>query len=73
MTFRTFPVTGLTCESCAQTVTGALNDLNGVLEVLVDLDADGTTLVTVTSTAPLEAGQVAAALDAAGGFRLAAA
>jgi len=73
VTFRTFPVTGLTCDLCARRVADTLAVLDGVLEVLVDLDADGTSLVTVTSDDPLEARQVAAALEDAGGFHLVAA
>jgi hypothetical protein len=45
--------------------------LDGVTSVEVDLSPGGESAVTVTSTAPLAAEAVAAALDEAGGYRLA--
>jgi copper chaperone CopZ len=53
----------MTCEHCVQAVTGELSTLPGVAEVRVDL-ASGA--VTVTSTVPLAAGDVRAAVDEAG-------
>ncbi|HET7358116.1 MAG TPA: heavy-metal-associated domain-containing protein [Nocardioidaceae bacterium] len=71
MTTQTFPVTGMTCGHCVQAVKGELEALAGVSDVDVDLVAGGTSTVTVTSSAPLEDTQVAAALDEAGAYQLA--
>jgi copper chaperone CopZ len=68
---NSYPVTGMTCEHCAAAVTQELTALDGVHEVAVDLAAGGTSTVTVTSAAPLDREQVAAALDEAGDYRLA--
>jgi copper chaperone CopZ len=65
-----YPVTGLTCGHCAAAVTQELSALDGVRDVAVDLSAGGTSTVTVTSDAPLDREQVAAALDEAGDYRL---
>jgi copper chaperone len=65
-----YPVTGLTCGHCAAAVTQELSALDGVHDVAVDLSAGGTSTVTVTSDAPLDREQVAAALDEAGDYRL---
>jgi copper chaperone len=59
----TYTVTGMTCGHCAQAVTRELGALPGVAAVDVDL---GTGVVTVTSAAPLAAGDVRAAVDEAG-------
>ncbi len=56
-------VTGMTCDHCVASVTEELLDVAGVSEVRVDL-ATGT--VAVTSTRPLDAGAVRAAVTAAG-------
>ena len=72
MTSATYQVTGMTCEHCVRAVTGELRALDGVGEVTVELVPGGSSLVTVTSEAPLPAGAVAAALDEAGDYRLAA-
>jgi copper chaperone len=66
-----YPVTGMTCEHCAAAVTQELTALDGVEDVAVALAAGGTSTVTVTSAAPLDPEQVAAALDEAGDYRLA--
>lgn len=70
MTTTTYSVTGMTCGHCASAVTEELNGLDGVSDVSVDLDAGGTSSVTVTSAAPLSAGDVMAALDEAGDYHL---
>jgi copper chaperone len=67
----TFAVTGMTCGHCVAAVTTELSALPGVTEVSVDLVAGGTSTVTVTSDTPIGRGQVAAALDEAGDYRLA--
>ena len=71
MTTKTFPVTGMTCGHCVQAVKSELESLAGVSHVDVELVADGTSAVTVTSSTPLEVTQVAAALDEAGAYQLA--
>lgn len=59
----TYTVTGMTCGHCVNAVSTELNNLAGVTEVNVVL---GTGAVSVISQAPLEAGQVAAAVKEAG-------
>ena len=71
MTTQTYPVTGMTCGHCEHAVTSELKTLDGVSDVAVALVAGGTPTVTVTSEAPLDESQVAAALDEAGDYRLA--
>ena len=71
MTTQTYSVTGMTCGHCAHAVTSELEELAGVSDVAVDLVAGGTSTVTVTSEAPLDDAQVAAALDEAGDYQLA--
>jgi copper chaperone CopZ len=71
MTTQTYPVTGMTCGHCEHAVTSELKTLDGVSDVAVALVAGGTSTVTVTSEAPLDESQVAAALDEAGDYRLA--
>ena len=71
MTTQTYSVTGMTCGHCASAVSSELRELAGVSDVDVDLVAGGTSTVTVTSTAPLDDAQVAAALDEAGEYQLA--
>ncbi len=72
MISATYQVTGMTCEHCARAVTEELTALAGVTGVIVDLAPDGTSAVTVSSEAPLDGHVVAAALDEAGDYRLAA-
>jgi copper chaperone CopZ len=62
-TTTTYTVTGMTCGHCVQAVTEEITALAGVSGVQVSL-ADGQ--VTVTSEAPLERADVAAAVDEAG-------
>ena len=72
MSTQTFSVTGLTCGHCASAVSSELQELPGVANVSVDLVAGGTSSVTVTSKVPVSETDVAAALDEAGGYALAA-
>jgi copper chaperone len=72
MASATYNVTGMTCEHCARAVTTELKALDGVSEVTVDLVPGGTSTVTVVSTAPVSIQDVAAALDEAGDYRMAA-
>ena len=71
MTTQTYPVTGMTCGHCEHAVTRELKALDGVTDDADALVAGGTSTVTVTSEAPLDESQVAAALDEAGDYRLA--
>jgi len=68
----TYHVTGMTCQHCVNAVTGELAALGGVSSVVVDLAPGGESVVTVTSDAPLAQQAVAAALDEAGDYHLAA-
>ena len=72
MTSTTYPVTGMTCEHCVRAVTSELASVPGVSAVTVALDPGGESAVTVTSDAPLATEAVAAALDEAGAYYLAA-
>jgi copper chaperone len=72
MSTATYAVTGMTCEHCVRAVTEELAGLDGVTQVAVDLVAGGESKVTVASDAPLPERAVAAALDEAGGYHLAA-
>ena len=72
MASATYQVTGMTCEHCVRAVSSELTGLDGVTGVTVELVPGGRSAVTVTSETPLSAETVAAALDEAGDFRLAA-
>ena len=63
MTKSTYEVSGMTCNHCAKSVTKQLKQINGVLNVDVDL-ASGQ--VSVTSETPLESIDVKSAIDEAG-------
>lgn len=67
----TYEVTGMTCEHCARAVSAELKSITGVTDVRVELVPDGRSAVLVSSDAPLADEAVAAALDEAGGYRLA--
>jgi copper chaperone CopZ len=71
LTSTIYQVTGMTCDHCAGAVTAELQGLASVSGVTVDLVAGGMSAVTVTSTRPLPDAEIAAALDEAGGYRLA--
>ena len=73
MATTTYVVTGMTCEHCVRAVTEELSALEGVSRVQVGLVPGGQSQVTVTSEAELSETAVAAALDEAGDYRLAAA
>ena len=68
-----YAVTGLTCEHCVRAVTRELEGLGGVRGVTVDLVPGGQSRVTVSSDAPVTDQAVAAALDEAGEYQMAAA
>ncbi len=61
-----YGVTGMTCGHCVGAVTSELDAVDGVRSVAVDLVAGGTSVVTVTSVAPLDEAAVSAAVDEAG-------
>lgn len=69
-TIKSYTVTGMTCSHCVAAVSAELGALAGVTEVHVDLVAGGISTVTVSSDAPLTTGQITAALDEAGDYRL---
>jgi copper chaperone CopZ len=71
MSEQIFQVTGMTCGHCASAVTEELEQLSGVTDVAVDLDAGGTSTVRVTAETPVTDEQVATALDEAGAYQLA--
>jgi len=73
MATATYQVTGMTCEHCVHAVSEELKNLRGVTSVTVALVPGGESGVTVTSEVPLAEQAVAAALDEAGDYRLAAA
>ncbi|HTZ30607.1 MAG TPA: heavy-metal-associated domain-containing protein [Streptosporangiaceae bacterium] len=66
-----YEVTGMTCEHCSRAVSAELRNLAGVTDVRVDLVPDGRSSVLVVSETPLAVPAVVAALDEAGGYRLA--
>jgi copper chaperone len=70
MTNSTYRVAGMTCGHCVNAVSSEIKAIDGVTDVAVDLDAAGTSTVTVSSTGPLQREQVVAALDEAGDYRL---
>lgn len=68
---QTFAVTGMTCGHCVSAVSAQVRRLDGVSDVAVQLHAGGASRVSVRSRVPLAAAQIAAALEEAGGYRLA--
>ncbi len=66
MNTSTYQVTGMTCDHCVAAVNEELVALEGVTDVEVQLVAGGTSTVTIESDAPLDAADVAAAIDEAG-------
>lgn len=63
---NTYLVTGMTCEHCVNSVTEEIGLINGARKVQVELVTGGSSVVTVTSEAPLDPTAVAAAVDEAG-------
>lgn len=68
---QTFLVTGMTCGHCVGAVRDEVSAIPGVVGVDITLVPAGTSTVVVTSTAPVPADAVAAALDEAGDYQLA--
>jgi copper chaperone len=63
---RTQDVIGMTCEHCVRAVTEELSELSGVVAVAVQLSDGPISVVTITSTSPLQQGDIAAAIEEAG-------
>ena len=63
MSTSTYIVTGMTCGHCVSSVTEELTKVDGVSDVAIDL---ATGAVTITSTGPVDAATVRAAVDEAG-------
>ncbi|GAB3129440.1 heavy-metal-associated domain-containing protein [Glaciibacter psychrotolerans] len=61
-----FKVEGMTCSHCVASVTEELSALDGVQSVGVELNAGGSSTVTVSSTSALDLEQVRAAIGEAG-------
>lgn len=59
-------VSGMTCSHCVSSVTEELTAIDGVENVTVDLNAGGTSRVTIHSAAPIDAVSVKAAVEEAG-------
>jgi copper chaperone len=59
-------VDGMTCSHCVMSVTEEISGIDGVENVSVDLNAGGTSRVTIHSAAPIAAAQVQAAVEEAG-------
>jgi copper chaperone len=69
-TTQRFGATGLTCGHCVHAVTQELMALDGVETVEVELVNGGTSSLAVTAQRELGEGEVAEALDEAGGYQL---
>lgn len=62
----TLNINGMTCGHCVSSVTEELSDVQGVSDVTVDLNAGGTSVATVTTTAPVGREALEAAVTEAG-------
>lgn len=62
----TYTVSGMTCEHCVRAVSEELQNLDGVLDVAIDLVAGGDSPVRLTSAAELDRDAVREAVDEAG-------
>ena len=61
-----FVVSGMTCGHCVSSVTEELNEVSGVTDVKVDLNAGGESEVFVSSNGPLDVQAAEAAVAEAG-------
>jgi len=59
-------VDGMTCSHCVMSVTEEITAIDGVENVSVDLNAGGSSRVTIHSAAPIDAARVRAAVQEAG-------
>lgn len=66
MTTETLLVEGMTCDHCVMSVTEELTEVDGVSGVDVRLVPGGSSEVTVSSTAPVDADALRAAVAEAG-------
>ncbi|MBF4581758.1 heavy-metal-associated domain-containing protein [Curtobacterium sp. VKM Ac-2865] len=62
----TYGITGMTCGHCVMSVDEELSALPGVTDVAVELTVGGVSTARVTSSQPLSADDVAAAVEEAG-------
>lgn len=67
---QTFSVTGLSCQSCVNHVTEALNALPGVEGVRIDLEPKGASAVHVEASRSLSDDEVQEALTTEGNYSL---
>lgn len=67
---QTFSVTGLSCQSCVNHVTGALSALSGVQSVTIDLVPKAASTVHVEGSRQLADDEVQAALAEEGNYLL---
>jgi len=63
MSNSTYTITGMTCEHCVASVTEEISEIDGVLDVAVELSTGG---VQVTSDTPIEVSHIRAAVAQAG-------
>jgi copper chaperone CopZ len=66
MTTSTYLVDGMTCDHCVHAVGQELTALDGVSDITIDLRPGASSVVAVTSAAPLDPDSVRAAIDEAG-------
>jgi copper chaperone CopZ len=66
MTTQTFHVQGMTCAHCVAAVSGEVQSISGVTDVLIDLNVGGPSALTINSDKPIDEAVVAAAVDEAG-------
>lgn len=66
MSTHAYLVRGMTCAHCARSVTAALEELDAVTDVTVDVVPDGESTVSVTSSAELADSDVRDAVREAG-------
>ncbi|MEC5185676.1 copper chaperone [Cryobacterium sp. MP_3.1] len=62
----TFQVAGMTCSHCVASVTTEIGRVAGTDSISVNLAPGGLSLVTVSSSSPVDPAAIAAAIDEAG-------
>ena len=63
---ETLLVEGMTCEHCVASVTEELSELAGVTDVSVELNVGGSSVVTVSTSSPVDESALHAAINEAG-------
>lgn len=63
-------ITGMTCQNCVSHVSDELTDIDGVEDVMVTLDAEGTSDVRVVVKSEVTDNQLREAVDEAGDYVL---